>query len=91
MSNNFKYKTSFQDNWLANNEFSSWLEKIGRNTHCGKCRVCSKTVSLSGHGVKALVSHAKSVKHREQVFLKISQNSQENTCARVSFLVKKKA
>ena len=27
----------------------------------------------------------------EKVFLKISQNSQENTCARVSFLIKLQA
>ena len=28
---------------------------------------------------------------REKVFLEISQNSQENTCARVSFLIKLQA
>ena len=63
MSSKIKYKASFQDNWLANNEFSTWLQKIGGNLHCAKCRVCSKTISVSGQGVKALESHAKSAKY----------------------------
>ena len=67
MSSKIKYKTSFQDDWLTNNEISSWLQKIEENLHCVKCRVCSKTISVSGQGVKALESHAKSGKHRERL------------------------
>ena len=51
--------------WLTNNEFSSWSQKIEGNVHCAKCRVCSKTISVFGQGIKALKSHAKKVKHRE--------------------------
>ena len=28
MSSKTKYKTSFQDDWLANNEFSTWLQEM---------------------------------------------------------------
>ena len=44
MSSKIKYKTSSQDDWLANNEFSTWLQKTGGNVYCGKCRVYSKTM-----------------------------------------------
>ena len=54
--------------------------------------ICSKTAYLervSDHfqieGIKEAVAQTCSVK---KVFLEISQNSQENTCARVSFLIK---
>ena len=65
MSSKIKYKTSFQDDWMANNEFSSWLEKIEGNVPCAKYRVCSKMISVSGQGVKDLQSHSKSAKHRK--------------------------
>ena len=67
MSSKIKYKTSFQDDWLANNEFSTWLQKVEGNVYCAKCRVCSKTISVFGQGVKALESHAKSAKHRQRL------------------------
>ena len=63
MSSKIKYDTSFQDDWLANNEFSSWLQKVERNVHCAKCRIWSKTKSVSGQGVKVLESRVKSAKH----------------------------
>ena len=63
MSSKIKYKTSFQDNWLAKKEFRSWLYKIEGNLHCAICRVCPKTISVSGQGVKALESHVKSAKY----------------------------
>ena len=65
MSSKIKYKTSFQDDLLANDEFSTWLQKIKGNVHCAKCWVCWKTVLVSGQGVKAMELHAKSAKHRE--------------------------
>ena len=65
MSSKIKSKASFGGDWQANNEFSSWLQKIEGNAHCAKCRVCSKTISVSGQGVKALELSEKSAKHRE--------------------------
>ena len=57
--------------------------------------ICSKTAYLervSDHfqieGIKEAVAQTCSVKKE---FLEISQNSQENTCARLSFLIKLQA
>ena len=74
MSSKIKYKTSFQDNWLAKKEFRSWLCKIEGNLHCAKCRVCPKTISVSGQSVKAFgvtckkcqISSKVQVKHHNQ-------------------------
>ena len=52
MSSKTRYNISFKNHWLTNNEFSSWLQKIGGNVHCAKCRVHSKTISVSGQGGK---------------------------------------
>ena len=67
ISSKIKYKTSFQDDWLRNNELSSRLQKIDVNVHYAKFRVCSKTIAVSAQSVKALESHAKSVKYRERL------------------------
>ena len=45
MSSKSRYKTSFQGDWLTNNEFSSWLKKIDGNVHCAKYRVGQSVVT----------------------------------------------
>ena len=67
MSSKIKYKTSFQDDWLANYEFSSSLENFYGNGHCAKCQVYSKTISVSGQGEIPLELHAKDAINREHL------------------------
>ena len=52
---------------MDKDEFKSWLEKIKGDPHSAKCRLCYKTISVAGQGVKALESHVKSTKHRERL------------------------
>ena len=59
---------------------------IAKNRQDGEYKKKSKT--WSEEAIAEAVVQRCSVK---KAFLKISQNSQENTCARVSFLIKLKA
>lgn len=56
-------KTSFQINWLQDQQFCKWLEKVPDNTNSAKCKLCLKTFSLSNMGRQAVSSHMKSTKH----------------------------
>ena len=64
MTSKIKYKTSFQDDWLMDNNFKSWISKIKNDAFSAKCKICNKTISIAGQGVKALESHGKSMKHK---------------------------
>ena len=55
MSRN-KYKSSFQDEWLSNGLYKTWVEKVD-DKHKAYCKVCMKSFSVSGRGVKALDIH----------------------------------
>ena len=69
---------SFEDWWkyVKINHFQSVIKVT--------CRLYKKLPLLKGNVTEAVARRC-SVK---KVFLEISQNSQENTCARVSFLTK---
>ena len=63
-----KYKTNFQDIWLENEKYVSWLEKdIKGNSSLARCKVCSKTFSISSMGIKALYAHTNGTKHKERL------------------------
>ena len=59
MTSKIKYKTCFQNDWLMDNNFKSWLPKIENDAFSAKCYICNKTISITGQGVKALESHDK--------------------------------
>ena len=61
-----KYKTSFQDVWLTDDRYKLWLQKDD-NVYSAKCKVCSKTFSVAGQGIKALDTHAKGLKHQQRL------------------------
>ena len=66
-SSKVKYKTPFQDDWLSNSDFKSWVKKVDGPIYSAKCSACCKTCSISGQGIKQLQSHAKSSEHQEQL------------------------
>ena len=72
-------KTFFQESWLSNEEFKSWLVPT-ENKSQAKCKKCKKTFELSNIGVQALKSHADRKKHKVvptvSVFFKKSTKSQ---------------
>ena len=59
MSNKNKYKSSFQDEWLSNEVYKKWVKKVTDDKHKAYCKVCMKSFSVSGLGVKALEIHSK--------------------------------
>ena len=67
MTSKMKYKTSFQDDWLMDNNFKSWISKIENDDFSARCKICNKTISIAGQGVKALESHHKSMKHKNHL------------------------
>ena len=64
----------FNDQWLSDSRFSSWIEKCGSNTSA-RCKVCCKVIYLSSMGVSSLVSHASEKKHKEKLASQISPAS----------------
>ena len=57
-------KTFFQESWLSNEEFKSWLV-LTENKQQARCKRCKKTFELSNMGVQALKSHADGKNHKE--------------------------
>ena len=76
-------KTFFQESWLSNEEFKSWLVPT-ENKSQARCKRCKKTFELSNMEVQALKSHADGKKHKEvvaavSVFFKKSIKSQSTS------------
>ena len=58
-------QTYFQDEWLEEYEFSSWLARVLDYNKKAKYKVCRKSFELSNMGRGALTSHqTKSEKHK---------------------------
>ena len=61
------HKTSFQDDWLSNSDFRSWIKRVDGDINSAKCSVCCKTFSISGQVIKQLQSHSENAKHQERL------------------------
>ncbi|XP_022076088.2 uncharacterized protein LOC127535448 isoform X2 [Acanthochromis polyacanthus] len=57
-------KCKFNENWLSNREFSSWLKAVPGNVYEARCILCKKCFKLGTMGVKAVESHMQSAKHK---------------------------
>lgn len=55
--------TYFDDCWLEDDEFKSWLSKPPDRKQA-RCKLCKKTFELSNMGVNSLRSHASGKKHK---------------------------
>ena len=66
-----KYKSSFQEIWLNNGKYSLWLQK-DKDTSLARCKVCSKSFSVTAMGIKALDAHANDAKHKDRLLKKDS-------------------
>ena len=67
MSKQKKYKSNFQDLWLQNETFKTWLQKKRGDPYKARCKVCAKDISVGLHGITALFSHADGTKHKERL------------------------
>ena len=61
-------QTYFQDEWVEEEQFSSWVALVLDDNKKGKCKVCGKSFELSNMGRGALNSHqTKSEKHNRLI------------------------
>lgn len=56
--------TSFQEDWLKEDDFSLWLQPSKMNKNEARCSFCQKTFSLSNMGRRAVTSHMTGEKHK---------------------------
>jgi hypothetical protein len=56
-------RTTFNNDWLADDHFSSWLKPVVQNKYQVFCILCRKTIELSNMGRQAILSHQKSAMH----------------------------
>ena len=62
-----KYKSKFQDKWLADQEYCQWVVKVDNDVHSARCKVCHSTFSIGGLGKSALVSHKNGKEHQRNM------------------------
>lgn len=55
--------TTFQEAWLSDPEFKSWIKRIDQKPKSAYCMLCRAEFSLSNMGRQALKSHMKAKKH----------------------------
>ena len=67
MSKQKKYKSNFQDLWLQNETFETWLQKKLGDPYKARCKVCAKDISVGLHGLRAFISHADGTKNKERL------------------------
>ena len=61
-----KRLSTFQDEWLADQQFSLWLQR-GPNVLLARCSLCNNTFDISNMGKSALNSHAEGKKHGDLI------------------------
>jgi len=60
-------KTMFNNDWLNNSNWSSWLTRCSNNPCLARCKICVKKFALSNMGKQAIISHEKSMGHKKNV------------------------
>ena len=85
MTSKIKYKMSFQDDCLIDNNFKSWISKIENDAFSARYKICNKTISIAGEDVKALESHEKSMQHKNRLPEKQSKLSYHKATQEVLF------
>ena len=67
MSKQEKYKSNFQDLWLQNETFKTWLQRKRNDSYKARCKVCANDISIELHGITVLFSHADGNKPKESL------------------------
>lgn len=57
-------KCKFNENWLFNQNFSTWLRPVPANMYVARCSLCKKFFKLGTMGIKAVESHMRSMRHK---------------------------
>jgi len=56
-------KTVFNNSWLEEKNWRSWLTRCNSDPYAARCILCLKTFALSNMGKQAVISHEKSKTH----------------------------
>ena len=62
-------QTIFNEDWVKEPEFSSWVVKDPKSNTKARCKVCGHSFLLGNMGRMALISHSKGKKHKNKVQL----------------------
>ena len=57
-------ETFFQDCWLIDPAFNSWLEKVNNDLTIFQCKFCKSQNSLSNMGKRAIINHMEGQIHK---------------------------
>jgi len=60
-------KTRFQDAWLGEEAYLSWLTPDIKDHYKANCKLCKKSFDVSAMGESAVKSHMKGSKHQQKV------------------------
>lgn len=52
-------KCLFNDAWLENKNYKSWLQKVDKNPYSANCIACAKKFDIGNMGECAVKSHSK--------------------------------
>jgi len=58
-----KYKRSFQESWLNNDQCKNWIRKVSSDDSLFHCTVCNKDFSCNTY----ILKHANSVIHKNNI------------------------
>ena len=47
-----KYKSTFRDSWMVEEEFKSWLQRDDKDETSAFCKVCWKPFSIANNGIE---------------------------------------
>ena len=58
-------KNVFNDSWIQDKRFKSWLAAVPSKRDSGRCKLCNKDFKIDNGGTSNLLSHSKPKKHVE--------------------------
>lgn len=71
MSNNSemkrRYLSSFREEWLQEENYKEWLQKVDTDECMCKCRICNISFTVKYDGVKAVNKHLQSERHKANI------------------------
>ena len=72
MSKRVHSKVSFQEKWLDNIKYKTWLAQAPLDKNTARCILCKKDINISTMGVSAIQSHAAGKRHTDLLIEKKS-------------------
>ena len=62
-----RYQSSFREEWLQDENYKEWLQKVDSDECMCKCRICSISFTVKYDGVKAVNKHLQSERHKTNI------------------------